>query len=54
MKTGDFIAIYTEEGCLIGRLISDEGKSVTASIGNKEFYDIPKNIVTPWVSVSDN
>lgn len=51
MKTGDFVAIHAEEGCFIGKLISEEGKSVTVSIGNNEFYNVPRSIVTLWVSV---
>lgn len=51
MKPGDFIAIHTEDGCIIGRMILDDGEFVTADIGGNIFEGIPKNICTLWVSV---
>ena len=51
MEPGDFIDIHTSDGCVIAKFVSDEGDTITAEIGtvdgNKVFYGIPKEIVTP-------
>ena len=55
MKPGDFIDIHTPDGCVIAKLVSDDGDTVTARIGTiigeQTFYEIPKEIVTPFKSV---
>ena len=56
MKPGDFIAIHTPDGTFIATMISDNGDTITAEcgtlLGNKIFYDIPKDIVTPYLNIS--
>ena len=55
MKPGDFIAIHTDEGCKIAKMISDEGDTITAEcgtvFGKQVFYGIPKEICTLHVAV---
>lgn len=56
MTTGDFVSVHTEDGCVIGRFISDDGDTVTVElnqigIGAVCFYGIPKEIVTLYATV---
>lgn len=51
MKPGDFVAVHAPDGTVVGKLISDDGDTVTVSFNGKEFYNIPKEIVTLYVSV---
>ena len=53
MKVGDFVSVhfYGNIGCRIGKLISDEGETVTVSIGKAIVTEIPKDEVDLWVSV---
>lgn len=55
MKPGDFIDIHTPDGCVIAKLVSDDGDTVTARIGTiigeQTFYEIPKEIVTLFKNV---
>ena len=53
MKSGDFVDVHFPDGCLIGKLISDDGKTVTVEFDNGILTDIPKEIVTEWVSVEN-
>lgn len=49
MEIGDFVDVFFEDGDMIGRLVSDEGDTVTVSIDRNEIYDIPKQYCRPWV-----
>ena len=49
MQIGDFVSVFFAEGDLVGKLISDEGDTVTVSIGNNEIHDVPKNYCRLWV-----
>ena len=51
MKPNDFVDVHFEDGCKIGRLLSDEGNTVTVSFGNAIVTDIPKELCSEWVSV---
>jgi len=54
MKQGDFVAVHTpgDQGCIIGRFISDDGQTCTIDFGkNGIAYGVPKEIVTLHVSV---
>lgn len=55
MKTGDFVDVHFETGCKIGRLVSDEGDTVTVKLGTVlgdiVMTEIPKNIVTLYMEV---
>ena len=51
MKIGDFVDVHFDFGCLIGRLISDEGDTVSVEFDNGICEGIPKDKCTLWVSV---
>jgi len=57
VKQGDFVDIHFKDGCLIGRVVSDNGNTISASFGinNSEdiaiVEDIPKSICTLMLSV---
>lgn len=52
MKIGDYVDVHLDEGCCIGKLISDDGETVTVEFDNGiALTDIPKEIVSEWVSV---
>lgn len=51
MKPNDFVDVHFEDGCKIGRLLSDEGSTVTVSFGNAIVTDVPKELCSEWVSV---
>ena len=49
MEIGDFVSVFFTEGDLLGKLISDEGDTVTVSIGDNEIHDVPKQYCRLWV-----
>ena len=50
MKPGDFVVVHFPHVCLIGKLVSDDGETVTVEFGNGICEGIPKKLVTLWVS----
>lgn len=51
MKVGDFVDVHFEQGCVIGRLLSDDGNTVTVLFGDGILEEIPKDVVTLWVAI---
>lgn len=56
MKPGDFVDVHFPDGCCIGRLVSDDGDTLTIEFktifgGNIIVKGIPKNVVTRYVAV---
>jgi len=51
MKPGDFVDVHLEQGYVIGRLLSDDGDTVTVSFDNGILEGIPKDVVTLWVAI---
>lgn len=51
MKSGDFVDVHFSEGCKIGKLLSDDGDTVTVEFGNAVCEGIPKELCTLWVVV---
>ena len=56
MKNGDFVSVHFDSGCQIGRFISDEGDTVSVSLGTITgetivMTDIPKQMVTLHVAI---
>ena len=51
MKVGDFVDVHFEQGCVIGRLLSDDGDTVTVSFDNGILEGIPKGLCTLWVAI---
>lgn len=51
MKIGDYVDVHLDEGCCIGKLILDDGETVTVEFDNGILTDIPKEIVNKWVCV---
>lgn len=51
MKPGDFVDVRFEYGCVIGKLLSDDGDTVTVSFDNGILEGIPKDVVTLWVAI---
>lgn len=49
MEIGDFVDVFFEDGDKIGRLVSDEGDTVTVSIDGDVIYGVPKQYCRPWV-----
>ena len=57
MKKGDFVDVHFDSGCQIGKLISDNGNTMTVKLGTDRgtiiMMDIPKERITPWGKRSD-
>ena len=57
MKKGDFVDVHFDSGCQIGKLISDNGNTMTVKLGTDRgtiiTMDIPKERVTLWDKRSD-
>ena len=55
MGKGDFVAVHFPDGCIIGRFLSDDGRTVSvvmdSLIGRAIVTDIPKERVTLHVSI---
>lgn len=56
MKPGDYVDVHFEEGCQIGRFVSDEGDTVSVLLGTATgeyitLSGIPKNMVALWMAV---
>lgn len=54
MKPGDFIDVHFEYGCLVGKMLSDDGDTITAEFDNGICEGIPKKICTLWYAIKDN
>ena len=52
MEIGDFVDVFFEDCDIIGRLVSDEGDTVTVSIDGNEIYGVPKQYCRPWVKAA--
>lgn len=52
MEIDDFVAVFFEEGDMIGKLVSDEGDTVTVLIDGNEIYGVPKQYCKPWVKAA--
>lgn len=52
MEIGDFVDVFFEDCDMIGRLVSDEGDTVTVSIDGNEIYGVPKQYCRPWVKAA--
>lgn len=51
MKIGDFVDVHFDFWCVIGKLISDEGDTVSVEFDNGICEGIPKEKCTLLVSV---
>ena len=51
MKIGDFVDVHFDYGCVVGRLLSDDGDTVTVEFDNGICEGIPKEKCNLWVSV---
>lgn len=59
MKEGDFVEVHSDNamiGTQIGRFVSDDGDTVSVllnilNFGSVVFNNIPKEIVTPYISI---
>lgn len=49
MKIGDLVDVFFEEGDMIGRLVSDEGDTVTVLIDSNEIYGVPRQYCRLWI-----
>lgn len=54
MKPGDFIDVHFEHSCLVGKMLSDDGDTITVEFDNGIIEGIPKKICTLWIAVKDN
>lgn len=55
MKPGDFVDVHMEEGCAIGKVLEIRDGVVDVEFDNGILTDIPRDVVTPWVSIlTDN
>lgn len=52
MEKGDFVDVHFDSGCEIGKLVSDNGDTMTVKLGTVRgktvMSEIPKERVTPW------
>ena len=54
MKSGDFVNVHLESGCVIGKLISINEETATVTVefgGGLIMSEIPKSKCTLWVSI---
>ena len=58
MKKGDFVDVHFDSGCEIGKLVSDNGDTVTVKLGTVRgttvMSEVPKERVTLWVSKNED
>lgn len=54
MKPGDFIDVHFEHSCLVGKMLSDDGDTITVEFDNAIIEGIPKKICTLWYAFKDN
>lgn len=52
MEKGDFVAVHTDSGCIVGKFYSDDGDVCSIDFGKDGIaYGVPKGIVTLYVKV---
>jgi len=48
MKEGQFCSVHFEDGCRIGKIISDDGDTITVEFDNGVMEGIPKERIIPF------
>lgn len=48
MKEGQFCSVHFEDGCSIGRIVSDNGDTIAVEFDNVIIEGIPKERVMPF------
>lgn len=48
MKIGQFCSVHFKDGCSIGKIVSDEGDTITVEFDNGIMEGIPKEYVIPF------
>ena len=48
MKIGQFCSVHFQDGSLVGKIISDEGDTITVEFDNGIVEGIPKDKVMPF------
>ena len=48
MKTGQFCSVHFDDGCCVGKIVSDDGETITVEFDNGIMTGIPKERVMPF------
>ena len=48
MKEGQFCSVHFSDGCCIGKIVSDDGDTITVAFDNGIMKGIPKERVMPF------